>query len=237
MKKKLFLTEADKKQILADKEKVILESFAKTFNKIKRLDENELNEYDLEAIRKQLTDTGYPPSDEELSNIQGAINMGKPTGVNEVGLEPQTKDVAYYIKKALEVEPKFDFNVDKTGRLSARYRNKHVSDITATDKFEVSDEDGKYTLLLKTSVEHEEDEDGASAGGENFFGFVDVYMEDENNPLYGIEDENLLVKWVNDDFGVEALPQEIVNMLDPETLKKLEFQFKGFVDAVKDYQL
>jgi hypothetical protein len=44
--KKLILTESDKKQILAQKEKAILESFANTFNKIKRIDENELKEYD-----------------------------------------------------------------------------------------------------------------------------------------------------------------------------------------------
>ena len=43
MKNKLFLTEADRKQILANKEKIILENFAKTFNKIKRIDENEIN--------------------------------------------------------------------------------------------------------------------------------------------------------------------------------------------------
>jgi hypothetical protein len=42
MKKKQFLTEAKRKEIIADKEKVIIESFAKMFNKIKRLDENEI---------------------------------------------------------------------------------------------------------------------------------------------------------------------------------------------------
>ena len=36
MEKKLFLTESDRKQILANKEKTILESFEKTFNSIKR---------------------------------------------------------------------------------------------------------------------------------------------------------------------------------------------------------
>ena len=193
--KKIILTESDRKQILADKEKAILESFAKTFNKIKRTDE---------------------------------------TKINEEGLEPQTKDVAYYIKKALEVESEYDFNVDKVSRLSRRYRHKEVIDFTATDKFEISDEDGEYSLLLKISVEHEEDEDGASGSGKNFFGFVDVYMNDENNPLYEVKDKNLLVKWVQNDFGVEALPQEIVSKLDSETLKKLEFEFKGFVGAVKD---
>lgn len=44
MKKKEFLTESKRKAIIADKEKAILESFAKTFNKIKRIDENEINE-------------------------------------------------------------------------------------------------------------------------------------------------------------------------------------------------
>lgn len=41
--KKIFLTEADRKKIISDREKVIVESFAKTFNSIKRIDENEIN--------------------------------------------------------------------------------------------------------------------------------------------------------------------------------------------------
>lgn len=48
MKKKEFLTEAKRKVIIADKEKVIIESFAKTFNKIKRIDENEINGFEEE---------------------------------------------------------------------------------------------------------------------------------------------------------------------------------------------
>jgi hypothetical protein len=43
MKKKEFLTEAKRKAIIAEKEKAIIESFSKTFNKIKRIDENEIN--------------------------------------------------------------------------------------------------------------------------------------------------------------------------------------------------
>jgi hypothetical protein len=41
---KKFLTEADKKKIISEKEKMIIESFSKTFNKIKRIDENELGD-------------------------------------------------------------------------------------------------------------------------------------------------------------------------------------------------
>ena len=51
MKKKQFLTESDRKQIILNKEKAILESFAKTFNSIKRIDENELDE----VLTKQIT--------------------------------------------------------------------------------------------------------------------------------------------------------------------------------------
>ena len=40
--RKIILTEADKKKIVSEKEKAIIESFAKTFNKIKRIDENEI---------------------------------------------------------------------------------------------------------------------------------------------------------------------------------------------------
>jgi len=44
MKKKEFLTEAKRKAIITEKEKVIIESFAKIFNRIKRIDENEISE-------------------------------------------------------------------------------------------------------------------------------------------------------------------------------------------------
>jgi len=56
MKNKEFLTEAKRKAIIAEKEKAILESFAKTFNKIKRIDENEL---DMGEIGKQHRSTKY----------------------------------------------------------------------------------------------------------------------------------------------------------------------------------
>ena len=42
MNKKIFLTETDKKKIISEKERMIIESFAKIFNKIKRIDENEI---------------------------------------------------------------------------------------------------------------------------------------------------------------------------------------------------
>lgn len=41
--KKIFLTETEKQRIIAEREKAIMESFAKTYNKIKRIDENEIS--------------------------------------------------------------------------------------------------------------------------------------------------------------------------------------------------
>ena len=40
--KKIFLNEAEKQNIIAEREKAIMESFAKTYNKIKRVDESNL---------------------------------------------------------------------------------------------------------------------------------------------------------------------------------------------------
>ena len=41
--KKIFLNESEKRKLISEKEKMIIESFAKTFNKIKRIDENEIS--------------------------------------------------------------------------------------------------------------------------------------------------------------------------------------------------
>ena len=42
--KKIFLTESERKAIIIEREKAIIANFAKTFNSIKRIDENEINE-------------------------------------------------------------------------------------------------------------------------------------------------------------------------------------------------
>lgn len=40
--KKIFLNEAEKQKIIVEREKAIMESFAKTYNKIKRVDESDI---------------------------------------------------------------------------------------------------------------------------------------------------------------------------------------------------
>ena len=77
MKKKQFLTEADRKQILANKEKAIFESFANTFNKIKRIDENELTQNnDRETIVTLLKneDFVYSTDDVDILSLNNGSN-------------------------------------------------------------------------------------------------------------------------------------------------------------------
>jgi hypothetical protein len=94
MKKKQFLTEADRKQILADKEKSILESFASTFNKIKRLDEAEITPNDVS--KKFIV---YP-------NFQG-VDPSSIMGQNKV----------INVADSLGNEPKKDYKYFTTGKL------------------------------------------------------------------------------------------------------------------------
>lgn len=57
-----ILTESEKKQILLEREQAIINSFAKTFNSIKRLDENEMNPHDIES---RSVETGINPYSQE----------------------------------------------------------------------------------------------------------------------------------------------------------------------------
>ena len=79
--KKIFLTEADRKKIISDKEKAIVESFAKTFNKIKRIDENELNEYNSLDDDGALINTLI----EKLKETPEGNNVIKNLGVETIG--------------------------------------------------------------------------------------------------------------------------------------------------------
>jgi hypothetical protein len=71
MKKKEFLTEAKRKAIISEKEKAIIESFTKTFNKIKRIDENEINEMEkFDATAYQEKNNFNPTSHGDKYNVQ-----------------------------------------------------------------------------------------------------------------------------------------------------------------------
>tara|TARA_B110000285_G_C15068910_1_gene586799 strand:+ start:979 stop:1395 length:417 start_codon:yes stop_codon:yes gene_type:complete len=85
-----ILTESQKRQIIENKEKSILESFTKTFNKIKRIDESPIKENSsdtyfetlsgtLDYVREQVLKMGYTLDEDEL-NFQfgtGGISYGQ----------------------------------------------------------------------------------------------------------------------------------------------------------------
>jgi hypothetical protein len=99
MKKKEFLTEAKRKAIISEKEKAIIESFAKTFNKIKRIDENEINEFEEEnPLYSRQQEFGINPEiePEDLSSL----NKFK---VEVIGKEAE-KDGGYKHSWVYEIE-------------------------------------------------------------------------------------------------------------------------------------
>ena len=75
--KNRILTESQKRQIIENKEKAILESFASTFNKIKRIDESKINENSsdtyfetlsgtLDYVREQVLKMGYTLDEDDV---------------------------------------------------------------------------------------------------------------------------------------------------------------------------
>jgi hypothetical protein len=69
MKKNRILTESQKKQIINDKQKNIIENFASVFNKIKRLNENELTNELPEEDVKHIIETIKTQSDNIIDRL------------------------------------------------------------------------------------------------------------------------------------------------------------------------
>jgi hypothetical protein len=106
--KKIFLNESEKRKLISEKEKTIIESFAKIFNKIKRIDENELGVNDV--LRKKYYDYVI----EQLSPYFG------------VGMGEYFADILYYYNENKEfINPKNDKNIDKIGKSFYGFSNFH----------------------------------------------------------------------------------------------------------------
>lgn len=68
--KKTFLTNSEKRIILENREKVIIENFTNTFNRIKRIDENEMCECGMGMYEHHLTE----PEQQVVNDILGEAN-------------------------------------------------------------------------------------------------------------------------------------------------------------------
>ena len=78
---KKILTEAKRKAIIADKEKAIVESFARVFNKIKRIDENEINEMErFDATTYQEKNNFKPTKHENFMDFFSSGSSSRPIG-------------------------------------------------------------------------------------------------------------------------------------------------------------
>tara|TARA_R110000782_G_scaffold21299_1_gene57299 strand:- start:3790 stop:4344 length:555 start_codon:yes stop_codon:yes gene_type:complete len=87
--KKLILTESEKKAIISQREKAIMENFTKTFNSIKRIDENEVNELDLGSYANAMDKTdSFPMKKFNSSDKDNPRDQGNREGrVNDLANE------------------------------------------------------------------------------------------------------------------------------------------------------
>lgn len=96
--KKILLNESEKKAIISQREKAIIESFSKTFNSIKRVDENYGEDYELAS---RGVEYGINPE------IDPEIEMGNTYKVEVIGKEAE-KDGGHKHRWVYEINANSD---------------------------------------------------------------------------------------------------------------------------------
>lgn len=96
--KKILLNESEKKAIISQREKAIIESFSKTFNSIKRVDENYGEDYELAS---RGVEYGINPE------IEPDYEMGNTYKVEVIGKEAE-KDGGYKHRWVYEINANSD---------------------------------------------------------------------------------------------------------------------------------
>jgi len=225
MKKKEFLTEAKRKAIIADKEKIIIESFAKTFNKIKRIDENEINEFEEENSlysRQQQNKDAYQDS----GDLNSKINFDR------------------IFDELLSTKPDYEYDESSSGRLSRKYHNKNVSNGDTIVRFNSNE----LSIQLKIYYNNvwEEDPDGASYWGtlhmsyEHWVDFGDKTLDD----LLVKFGETELIEDYNGYGGTsiekvknkKLINTEFMELLSDKTQEKLYQQIQLLIEKNREYQ-
>jgi hypothetical protein len=228
MKNKKFLTESDRKAIIADKEKAILESFAKTFNKIKRIDENNINEFEEKnPLYSRQQDHGINPEKGE-DNLNSEINFDR------------------IFDEIFSMEPEYDYDESSSGRLSRHYGSRDVSDgdTTAT----LHNHELSISLIITYSNHWEEDPDGPGYWGnlsmsyENWVDFGDAKLDDmltkfgeteliKENPNSGHNGTS-----VEEVKRYNMINTEFMNLLSDKTKEKLYNQIESLIEENAKYQ-
>lgn len=112
--KKILLNESEKKAIITQREKTIIESFSKTFNSIKRVDENYGEDYELASREVQY---GVNPYEDEPE-------MGNMYKVEVIGKEAE-KDGGYKHRWVYEINANSD---EEAEALAADEFNENMRD-------------------------------------------------------------------------------------------------------------
>jgi hypothetical protein len=145
MKKKDFLTEAKRKAIIADKEKAILESFAKTFNKIKRIDENEVNANNISpelAVNKAMGLTDKLNNSKEIDDLAAKI-VGNPSLLNQL----QKLITANGVSLNEEQSPNpIDMNDIRTLALNFAKKQSSIEEDSFNDYHDKPEDEGKVPM-------------------------------------------------------------------------------------------
>ena len=179
MKKKEFLTEAKRKAIISDKEKAIIESFAKTFNKIKRIDENEINEFEEEnPLYSRQQEYGINPE-----------------------IEPEDFNQGVDIKEIIDnrMHPFFDFEQNK-----AYVELDDIDSILVYD-FEIlsspiNSQDPEEDYDGEISLTFNEGESQLNNGIEEYIGYIKDKITSRPN-IYGFWE-----KWANEGYNAPDEP-------------------------------
>jgi hypothetical protein len=124
---KKILNESQKRALILEREKAIVENFSKTFNKIKRIDENEVNEYGRFDYDREINNDPRAPFNQvdqpefksfeilddsnvmdeiyiQLKNEAGGTSIASLENIL-MGIKASPEDVAYF-QQAIQMNPR-----------------------------------------------------------------------------------------------------------------------------------
>ena len=155
MKKKEFLTEAKRKAIIADKEKAIIESFAKTFNKIKRIDENRINENEnINTLANILQNKGTLDHLENNDRIRLKLIDGEFLKKNPEWKDKSLKFLFWDARSRM-----VGVELIGTGKSGNAYPKELVIDLEQTNIYEFEEENPLYSRQQEFGINPEKEED------------------------------------------------------------------------------
>jgi hypothetical protein len=143
MKNKKIITESERKQIIDNKQKLIIESFASTFNKIKRIDEDKIDEIGPNLASKTL---GYNHDPRKAQLQKDAITSMFSQFIG--------KDKPFFIKISEDTNPiKYQLiEVELTNRLE--FVNFHFYNEAGVDD-DAPYADNKKEIIIKYDIKED----------------------------------------------------------------------------------